>query len=136
VVFIQCAHMALVVFSPVLGSQPLAAAIQKELQPGEQIVSDGEYSSTSSVNFYTEKQLLIWNGRINGLWYGSLFPDAPKIFLEDPQFAALWAGTARAYLVTGDEKKAAMLGRIAPTYLLAKSGGKFVLTNRPTVTSQ
>jgi 4-amino-4-deoxy-L-arabinose transferase-like glycosyltransferase len=130
VVFIQCAHTALVVFSPVLGSKPLADAIQKHLQPGEEIVCDGEYSNASSVNFYTEKQMLIWNGRINGLWYGSLFPDAPAIFLEDAQIAALWAGPKRVYLVTGDERREGQLTKIAPAYLLAESGGKFVITNR------
>ena len=133
VVFLQCMHISLRVFYPVLGSKPLAAAIQRQLQPGEQIISDGEYSGTSSVNFYTEKEMLIWNGRINGLWYGSLFPDAPHIFLDDSQFATLWAGPARAYLVTGDESKKDSLARIGPTYVLAKSGGKFVLSNRPTM---
>lgn len=131
VVFIECMHVSLAVFYPVLGSKPLAVAIQRQLQPGEQIVSDGEYAGTSSVNFYTQKELLIWNGRINGLWYGSLFPDAPKIFLDEAQFAALWAGPTRAYLVTGDERKLEKLAKITPTYVLAKSGGKFALSNRP-----
>ncbi len=131
VVFIHCMHVSLTTFYPVLGSKPLAAAIQTQLQPGEQIISDGEYSRTSSISFYTKKQLLIWNGRINGLWYGSLFPDAPPIFLDDAKFAELWAGPARIYLVTGDEKKQGRLTKIGPTYLLAKSGGKFALSNRP-----
>ncbi len=131
VVFIQCMHVSLNVFYPVLGSKPIAAAIQKHLQTGEHIVSDGEYSGTSSVNFYTEKQLLIWNGRINGLWYGSLFPDAPQIFLDDAQFAALWSGPTRVYLVTGNEKRKESVAKIGPTYVLTKSGGKFALSNRP-----
>ena len=131
VVFIQCMHVSLKVFYPVLGSKPLATAVQQQLQPGEQIVSDGEYAGTSSINFYTEKQLLIWNGRINGLWYGSLFPDAPQIFLDDAQFAALWSGPTRVYLVTGEEKMKETMSKIGPTYVLAKSGGKFALSNRP-----
>jgi hypothetical protein len=130
VVFIECMHVSLAVFYPVLGSKPLAVAIQKEWREGEQIVADGEYAGASSVNFYTEKQLLIWNGRINGLWYGSRFPDAPPIFLDDAQFAALWAGTGRVYLVTGDEKKLESLAKIGPTYIVAKSGGKLALSNR------
>ena len=51
--------------------------------------------------------MLIWNGRINGLWYGSLFPDAPQIFLDDTQFAQLWTSPHRIYLVTGNEHFAA-----------------------------
>jgi 4-amino-4-deoxy-L-arabinose transferase-like glycosyltransferase len=128
--FIECAHVSLGVFYPVLGSQPLAAAIERTLQPGEQIICDGEYSLASSVNFYTGKQMLIYNGRINGLWFGSLFPDAPSIFLDDPQFTELWKGPNRLYFVTGDEKRKEFLEKLGPVYLLVESGGKFVFTNR------
>ena len=130
-VFIYCAHAALGVFAPVLGSQPLAAAIQREFRPGEVIVSDGEYANFSSVNFYTRQQMLILNGRINGLWYGSLFSDAPPIFLDDGQFARLWAGPGRVYFVTGTNERRAYLEKISPVYQLAAAGGKFVFTNRP-----
>jgi 4-amino-4-deoxy-L-arabinose transferase-like glycosyltransferase len=132
VLFIECAHIAMGVFYPVLGSQPLAAAIQRTLQPDEEIICDGEYANASSVNFYTGKQMLIYNGRINGLWFGSLFPDAPPIFLEDAQLTERWDGPNRMYFVTGDEKKKEFLQKIGPVYVLAQSGGKFVLTNRAT----
>src|SRR5271166_381758 len=36
ILFIECAHIALGVFYPILGSQPLAAAILQTLQPGEE----------------------------------------------------------------------------------------------------
>jgi 4-amino-4-deoxy-L-arabinose transferase-like glycosyltransferase len=130
VVFIECAHVALGVFAPVLGSKPLATAIQRELHPGEQIVCDGEYANASSVNFYTGQQMLIFDGRINGLWYGSLFPDAAKIFIDDGQLAGIWTGPNRVYFVTGGEDKRAYLEKIAPVYELARAGGKFVFTNR------
>jgi len=130
VFFIECAHVSLGVFYPVLGSQPLAVAIQQTLQPGEQIICDGEYANASSVNFYTGKQLLIYKGRIYGLWFGSLFPDAPPIFIEDAQLTQLWSGPKRMYFVTGDEKRMDFLQKMGPTYFVAKAGGKFVLTNR------
>jgi len=127
-VFIECAHIALGVFAPVLGSKPLAIAIGREFQPGEQIVCDGEYANASSVNFYTGKQMLIFKGRINGLWYGSLFPDAAPIFIEDEQLASIWTGPGKVYFVTGQDRRA-YLEKIAPVYELAKAGGKFVFTN-------
>lgn len=131
IVFIECAHLALNTFYPILGSKQFAAAIQRRLQAGELIVCDGEFANASSVRFYTGQQLLILNGRITGLWYGSLFPDAPDIFLDDARFARLWAGTNRVYLVTGDAKKRDALTGTAPAYLLSKAGGRFVLSNRP-----
>jgi hypothetical protein len=130
VVFIQCAHVALGVFAPVLGSKPLADAIQAELQPGEQIVCDGEYANASSVNFYTGEQMLILNGRINGLWYGSLFPDAAPIFIDDAQLARAWVGNKRIYFVTGTEDRRAYLARLGPVHELSRAGGKFLFTNR------
>jgi 4-amino-4-deoxy-L-arabinose transferase-like glycosyltransferase len=130
-VFIYCAHVALGMFAPVLGSKPLATAILRNIGPGDLIVSDGEYANASSINFYTRKQMLILNGRINGLWYGSLFPDAPQIFLDDAQFAKIWAGNSRVFLVTGSGERRATLEKIAAVYLLARAGGKFVFTNRP-----
>ena len=130
-VFIYCAHVALITFSPVLSSKPLAMAIKAEYRPGDQIVSDGEYSYASSVNFYAGVQLLILNGRVNGLWYGSLFPDSPAIFLNDGDLARLWASTSRVYFVTPTEERRQYLEKIGPAYELARSGGKFVFSNRP-----
>jgi 4-amino-4-deoxy-L-arabinose transferase-like glycosyltransferase len=131
ILFIECTHAALGVFAPVLGSKPLAVAIQRVYQPSELIVSDGEYSLTSSINFYTGIREFILNGRINGLWYGSLFPDAPPIFLDDAQFAQLWAADKRVYLVTASEDRRAYLTKIAPVFELGHAGGKFVFSNRP-----
>jgi len=129
--FIECAHVALGVFAPVLGSKPLAAAIPRDLRPNDQIVCDGEYANASSVNFYTGRQMLIFNGRINGLWYGSLFPDAAPIFIDDSELARAWAGPNRIYFVTGGDDRRAYLDKLGPTFELARSGGKFVFTNRP-----
>jgi 4-amino-4-deoxy-L-arabinose transferase-like glycosyltransferase len=131
VIFLECVHISIGVFAPVLGSKPLAVAIERQLQPGEQIICDGEYANASSVNFYTRQQMFILNGRINGLWYGSLFPDAPPIFLDDAQFAQIWAAPTRVYFITANEKMQDTLAKISPVVVLAKSGGKFVLTNRP-----
>ncbi len=130
VLFIECVHVALSVFYPLLGSQPLAAAILREYQPGEVIVSDGEYSLTSSINFYTGVQESILNGRINGLWYGSLFSDAPAIFLDDAQFATLWVSAKRVYLVSPSDERRSYLAKLGHVFEFAHAGGKFVFTNR------
>jgi 4-amino-4-deoxy-L-arabinose transferase-like glycosyltransferase len=131
IVFIECAHISLGAFYPILGSKQFAVAIQQHLQPGEHIVYDGEYANASSVRFYTGQQILVLNGRINGLWYGSLFPDSPDIFLDDARFVKLWAGPERVYFITHDEKKRDTLSAFAPVYLLTKAGGRYIFTNRP-----
>ena len=131
IVFIECAHVSLGVFYPILGSKQFAVAIQQHLQPTDKIVYDGEYANASSVRFYTGQQILVLNGRINGLWYGSLFPDSPDIFLDDTKFRQLWAGPNRVYFITHDEKQRDTLSAFAPVYELTHAGGRYVLTNRP-----
>jgi 4-amino-4-deoxy-L-arabinose transferase-like glycosyltransferase len=130
IVFIECAHVALGVFAPVLGSKPLATAIEAQWQTGEQIICDGEYANASSVNFYTGQQMLIFNGRINGLWFGSLFPDAVPIFIDDADLARAWPATPRLYFVTGSEDRRAYLAKLGPVREIARAGGKFVFSNR------
>jgi 4-amino-4-deoxy-L-arabinose transferase-like glycosyltransferase len=130
VLFIECAHVALGVFAPVLGSKPLATAIQAQLRPGEQIICDGEYANASSVNFYTGRQMLIFKGRINGLWYGSLFPDAAPIFIDDADLVRGWGGATRLYFVTGSDERRAYLEKLGPVNEIARAGGKFVFSNR------
>jgi hypothetical protein len=75
----------------------------------------------------------LWNGRYNNLAAGSYYPDAPHIFLTDPEFLTLWRGTTRMLLFVPSEHRAAALQRLpaAGTYLLAESGGKAVYANRP-----
>jgi 4-amino-4-deoxy-L-arabinose transferase-like glycosyltransferase len=131
VVFIECAHVSLGVFYPILGSKQFAITLKPLLQPGDKIFTDGEYANASSVRFYTGQQIYVLNGRVNGLWYGSLFPDSPPIFFDNAQFAQLWASPTRIYLITRNEKKRDTLAAIAPIYLITKSADRYIFSNRP-----
>ncbi len=132
VVLLYSSHAGLMVFEPVLSSKQLALAIEKAYRPGEFIVINGEYESGSTLNFYTGVQVHILNGRSADLWYGSLFPDAPQIFEDNASFARLWAGPARVYLWTENDRRGEALRGIDPAsvYELAHSGGKVILSNR------
>ena len=127
--FLIAAHMALVTFSPVLSSKRLADAIRPLLQPRDLVMINGEYESGSTLGFYLRRDdVHILNGRSSNLWYGSFFPDAPAIFEDNAAFAAKWSGPQRIFLWTEpDHVPAAAL----PAYVIAKSGGKEILTNRP-----
>jgi hypothetical protein len=75
----------------------------------------------------------LWNGRYNNLAAGSYYPDAPHIFLTDPEFLDLWKGPKRVFLFVPSEQRAAAAQRLpsAGTFLIAESGGKAVYANRP-----
>ncbi|HUJ93595.1 MAG TPA: phospholipid carrier-dependent glycosyltransferase, partial [Candidatus Bathyarchaeia archaeon] len=66
------------------------------------------------------------------LWYGSNFPDAPQIFDDTASFQRLWNGPRRVFLWTESEKLDAVVSTLEPqtVHVLARSGGKVILTNR------
>ncbi len=128
--FFHAARIAMVTFDPYLSSRPLAEALLAA-PPGE-LIADDQYYTFSSVFFYTNRGGLLLNGRVNNLVYGSYAPDAPDdVFIDDGDFARLWAGPQRYYLVTED-RRVARLKRLAKSWFVVKaSGGKVLVTNRP-----
>ena len=80
------------------------------------------------MGFYLQRQVRILNGRSANLWYGSFFPDAPRIFDDAESFAQLWTGAERVYLWTETEAAPKLAG---PVYVIARSGGKEILSNQP-----
>ena len=125
------AHSGLARFYPTLGSKPLADAINQVAQPADLVILDGEYTSGSSLNFYTRHQLHFVNGRVNGMWYGSFWPDAPAIFEDESSLHTLWSGPQRVFLLTyNPAQRTADLAPFGAVFPLATSGGKTILTNR------
>jgi 4-amino-4-deoxy-L-arabinose transferase-like glycosyltransferase len=125
-----CANIGFARFEPIISSKQLALAIKKELRPGDVIVINGIYEHGSTLNFYTNQQVHMLSGNRNtNIWYGSLFPEAPKIFETNESFARLWNSPTRVFLWTEEENKpgALMPGNV---YEVARSGGKVILTNK------
>ena len=131
--FMFCANSAFGVFTPHLSSEPVAKVIEKYLRPQDKIVIYGEFEAVSSIGFYTGRQTLMFNGRYNGLEFGSYYKDAPKIFLDDATFRPLWCCSTRVFLVVPPEQRKNALVRLPPesTYFLAEIGDKRVYTNQP-----
>lgn len=119
-------------FEPVMSSKALAHEIQAVYQPGDRIVVNGVYERGSSINYYTDAQLSLLNGRFGNLWYGSYYSDAPPIFYNDDTFMELWKSDQRVFLFSEREPLAAFIERRPDfTYReFARAGGKKILTNR------
>jgi 4-amino-4-deoxy-L-arabinose transferase-like glycosyltransferase len=140
-----CMHEGLVRFYPTLGSKGLAEAIltaertepNNQLpatgnRPSDLIVIDGELTSGSTILFYTQRQVHLVNGRINGPWYGSFWPDSPAIFETDASLDRLWSSPRRIFLLTyHPDVRIPDLSRFGPVHILASAGGKSILTNQP-----
>ena len=129
-------HAGLVRFYPTLGSKQLSVAIldaeRTSPNPSDLIVIDGELTAGSTLLFYTQQPVHLVNGRINGLWYGSFWPDTPKVFETDDSLRRLWPGPQRLFLLTyHPEDRIPDLSRFGQVHVLASVGGKSVLTNEP-----
>jgi hypothetical protein len=131
VIFFHAARLALVDFDPFFSSRPLADALLRA--PDGQLILNGQYYVFSSIMFYTNKNALLLNGRINNLVYGSYAPGAPDVFIDDAQFKTLWGGSGRQYIVTNDVKTAHLEELVGAPHLIlvAASGGRSLFTNAP-----
>ncbi|HWB33156.1 MAG TPA: glycosyltransferase family 39 protein [Acidobacteriaceae bacterium] len=131
-----CMHAGLVRFYPTLGSKGLAESILADQaahpEPGDMILIDGELTAGSTLLFYAREPVHLVNGRINGPWFGSFWPDAPHVFETDSSLRQLWSGSRRLFLLTyHPDQRIPDLARFGPVYILASSGGKTILTNQP-----
>jgi 4-amino-4-deoxy-L-arabinose transferase-like glycosyltransferase len=128
------AHEGLVRFYPILGSKGLAEAIkqaqQNTPQPNDLIIIDGELTAGSTLIFYTGQQVHLINGRVNGLWFGSFWPDAPSIFETEDSLRQLWSSPRRIFLFTySPTTRTKDLEPHGAIHSLASAGGKTILTN-------
>lgn len=131
VLFFHAARLALVVFDPYMSSRPLAEALLRA--PDGKLIVHHHYYPFSSVFFYTNRTALLLDGRIDTMVYGSYAPGVPDVFIDETRFKSLWTQPERWYFVTERSELPhfeSLVGR-ERLNLVAESGGKVVLSNRP-----
>ena len=131
VVFFHAARLAMVAFDPYLSSRPLARALMSA--PEGTLIAQGHYYDFSSVFFYTDRSGLLFTNRRVNLEYGSDAPGAPHVFIDESEFKNLWLAPGRCYFLTfqSDLPRYEQMVAPAPLNVVAASGGKVLLTNRP-----
>lgn len=130
VLFFQAARLALIAFDPYLGSWPLAQALNEG--PAGGIMIDDPYWEMSTIGFYTNRTVMILNGRRNNLEYGSYAPGAPPVFIDNAGFTGRWNSRQRWYIVSEDQNRQRPRDLAGSAILrpIATAGGKTVYTNR------
>lgn len=152
--FLLAAFLGLRTFAPVLSSAQLAEAIAPQLGPEDEVILHGEYEAGSTLAFYLQrpsgyatgdargggmgphlqarKPIGIYEGRSSNLWYGSFFPDAPRLFYTASELAEAWAGPRRIFMWQSLTDPPNQLPSLpGPVYVVARSGGKEIVSNRP-----
>ena len=135
-VLLLAIHGGLARFYPKLGSKALADAIVREQtlhpRPDDLILIDGELTDGSTLLFYCRQPVHLVDGRVNGPWYGSFWPDAPPIFETAQRLHQQWASQRRLFLLTPNARaRTEDLLPFGEVHPIAQAGGKVILSNEP-----
>ncbi|HEY6303410.1 MAG TPA: glycosyltransferase family 39 protein [Terriglobales bacterium] len=134
VVLLACVRIAFGIFSPILSSKDLALVIREQYRPGDQIVVIGLYENASSLNFYSGIPLHSLREPAGNMWYGTQFPEAPRVFETQALFVEMWKAPQRVFLWAEEEDPPALRG--LTRYVVARGGGKIIFSNRPSLVNQ
>lgn len=132
--FLVAAHIAFVRFEPMLSSRSMANTINALAQPSDVLMLYGDQSYGSSIIFYTQRRALLVHGRSSSMLWGSNYPDAPHIFLNDAQLLSVWGKGPRKFLfVPPDEGYRKHIDSILGNrkWLVQELSDKELLTDRP-----
>ena len=66
----------------------------------------GDQAFGSSLLFYLQRPVELVNGNTTSMWFGSTFPDAPRIYLTDADLLQAWSGDRRVFLFVPPHLKA------------------------------
>ena len=130
--FLVAAHIAFVRFQPMLSSRAMADTLNRIAAPTDVLMLYGDQSYGSSILFYTQRRAYLVNGRTSSMLWGSDYPDAPHIFLNDAQLLAMWGHGPRKFLFVPPQYRANVASLLDKhTYLVQEVSDKELLTDRP-----
>jgi 4-amino-4-deoxy-L-arabinose transferase-like glycosyltransferase len=119
------------IFDPHRSIVRLTDVISHEFHTGDQIIIEGPYENFASANFYTGQRSRILRGLFGDLEFGSRYPEAEGTFLEEEEFARLWQGPGRIFLLTDSPGRSRKLQALHPEpVVLARSGKNWLFSNR------
>jgi 4-amino-4-deoxy-L-arabinose transferase-like glycosyltransferase len=129
--FMVAAHIALERFDPYLGSKSIAADLSTQIKPADRLMIYGDQSFGSSLLFYLKRPIELVNGNTTSMWFGSSYPDAPHIFLNDSDLQRAWASNDRIFLFVPLHQRK-RVDEVLPgeKYIVSDRSGKIVYSNR------
>lgn len=130
-VFLIAAHIALGRFGPCLSSKALAEQIASQERPGDRVMIYGDQAFGSSLLFYLHQPIELVEGRTTSMWFGSTFPDAPKIYLTSGDLSREWNQPERIFLFVPPHLKSTVDALLPRHSVVAEVSGKYVYSNQP-----
>jgi len=129
--FLIAAHIALVRFDPYLGSKVIAQDLAPQLGASDHVVIYGDQAFGSSLLFYLKRPIELVNGKTTSMWWGSTYPDAPNIFIDDAELQRQWSSSTRVFLFVPQHERAHVDAAIpGQKFVVSEHSGKIVYSNR------
>lgn len=113
--------------------KPLAERLNGLLQPRDVLVHERGLEKGGGLLFYTQRHVLILNGRRGDLEFGMGLAGSDRRFVETPEFLDLWNGAGRVFLVTDlpGSRSAISDAALGASTLVASTGTRWLYANRP-----
>lgn len=119
------------IIEPHHSTKEIALALKAQARPADLIVHEGSLEYSGGLPFYTGRQIYILNGERGDLEFGSRQPEGKGLFLDDAEFARLWEGEKKVFLIgrsSGRETAREELPGKA-LLLLGQYGTRFLYSN-------
>lgn len=120
------------VMEPFNSAKAAAGALSARLAPADKVVFEGDLSYAGGLPFYTGRQFYILDGRTGDHEFGSRYPEAVHLFLDDAAFPGFWGGPGRIFFLTRlPEWQSTMRHPPAPgAFLVGRYGSYTLYSNR------
>ncbi|MFZ1930842.1 MAG: glycosyl transferase, partial [Candidatus Sulfotelmatobacter sp.] len=90
----------------------------------------GDQSFGSSLLFYLRRPIELVNGNTTSMWWGSTYPDAPHIFIDDQDLLRAWNSPERVFLFVPEYERAKVEALLpGPLHIASEASGKVIFTN-------
>jgi hypothetical protein len=121
-----------VLFSPYRSVDQLGSLLRSELHPGDQIIVDSNFEYHAGIDFYTGQRVRVYRGARGDLLFGcSHYPEAAGTFVSEEEFARLWRGPGRVFLLSDAPDMLPQLRALVPnTIVLGRTGSNWLFANR------
>jgi hypothetical protein len=128
--FLVAAHIAFARFGPYLSSGELAQSIAAQAHPDDEVMIYGDQAFGSSLLFYLRRPIRLVEGRTTSMWFGSTFPDAPRIYLSDADLLSAWSSNKRIFLFVPEHLRSKVDLLLPVHEVISEVSGKSVYSNR------
>jgi hypothetical protein len=131
VAFLPVAGDGMTTFARTRSASIVIDALTARAGADDLVVHEGPLENTGSLLVRRGRPVRVVDGLQSNLAFGATFPDSREVFWDAPRLQAAWAGSRRAYLVSGVDPARSVVRGLPQdrVHLLARGGGRWLYSN-------